>query len=59
MAKRTTKKDLRHAIFKFKNAIREELVNNYAKYGENPPNPELWKNIHNIWSQMNEYCKSI
>lgn len=59
MAKRTTKADLRHAISKFKDAIREELVNNYAKYGENPPNPELWKKMHNIWNQMNEYCKSI
>ena len=54
-----TKKELRKAIFVFKDAIREELVNNYAKYGENPPNPELWKKMHSIWNQMNEYCKTI
>ncbi len=54
-----TKKELRKAIFVFKDAIREVLVRNYTEHGENQPDPELWKKMHSIWNQMNEYCKTI
>ena len=54
-----TKKELRHAYFAAKDELRQIMLDEYARHGEQTQVPEMWTALHNLWEKMNDLCKKL
>ena len=57
--KKLTAKELRHEYFVAKDELREIMLEEYARHGEETPVPEMWKALHNLWDKMNKLCERL
>lgn len=54
-----TWKELRHEYFAAVHELRDIMLEEYKRHGEQTPVPEMWKALHNLWNKMNELCKKM
>jgi len=54
-----TKEEIRHEYFAAKGELRDIMLEEYNRHGEQTPVPEMWKALHNLWNKMNELCKKM
>lgn len=54
-----TKQQLRHEYFAAKDELREIMLEEYSRHGEETPVPEMCKALHNLWTKMNKLCEKL
>ena len=54
-----TKKELRHEYFAAKDELRQIMLDEYARHGEQIQVPEMWKALHSLWDRMNNLCAKL
>ena len=54
-----TKKDLRHEYFAAKDELRQIMLDEYGRHGEQTTVPELWNALHQLWDRMNKLCEKL
>ena len=54
-----TKKDLRHEYFAAKDELRQIMLDEYARHGEQTTVPEMWNALHQLWDRMNKFCEKL
>jgi len=54
-----TKKELRHEYFAAKDELRQIMLGEYARHGEQTQVPEMWKALYGLWDRMNKLCKKL
>lgn len=54
-----TKKELRREYFAAKDELRQIMLDEYGRHGEQTQVPEIWKALHDLWNRMNELCKKL
>lgn len=54
-----TKQELRHAYFAAKDELRQIMLDEYARHGEETRVPEMWDALHRLWENMNGFCKKL
>ena len=54
-----TKGELRQAYFAAKDELRQIMLDEYARHGEETQVPEMWDDLSRLWRNMNEFCKKL
>ena len=54
-----TKKELRHEYFAAKDELRQIMMDEYARHGEQTQVPEMWEALHSLWDRMNKLCEKL
>lgn len=54
-----TKKELRHEYFAAKDELRQIMIDEYARHGEQTQVPEMWKALQSLWGRMNKLCEKL
>ena len=54
-----TKQELRHAYFAAKDELRQIMLDEYIRHGEETRVPEMWTALSSLWGKMNDFCKKL
>ena len=54
-----TKKELRSEYFAAAHELRDAMLREYNRHGEQTQVPEFWKDLHNLWNKMNNLCAKL
>ena len=54
-----TKKELRSAYFAAANQLRDIMLDEYNRHGEETQVLEMWKDLHSLWRKMIEICERL
>ena len=56
---KATLKELRHKYFAAKDELRQIMLDEYERHGEQTQVPEMWDALHKLWENMNDFCKKL
>lgn len=51
--------ELRHEYFAAKDELRQIMLDEYARHGEQTQVPEMWDGLYGLWKKMNDFCKKL
>lgn len=54
-----TKKELRDEYFRVMLDLRQIMLDEYARHGEETTVPDMWQELHSLWHSMNEFSKKL
>ena len=54
-----TWKELRHEYFAATHELRDAMLAEYNRHGEQTQVPEFWNDLHNLWTKMNTLCEKL
>ena len=54
-----TWKELRHEYFAAVHELRDAMLKEYNRHGEQTQVPEFWNDLHNLWTKMNKLCEKL
>ena len=57
--RKMTWKELRHEYFAAAHELRDAMLREYNRHGEQTQVPEFWNELHNLWSSMNKLCEKL
>ena len=57
--RKMTWKELRHEYFAAKDELRDAMLLEYNRHGEQTQVPEFWNDLHNLWKRMNTLCEKL
>ena len=57
--RKMTWKDLRHEYFAATHELRDAMLREYNRHGEQTQVPEFWNDLHNLWTKMNKLCEKL
>lgn len=57
--RKMTWKELRHEYFAAASRLRDIMLEEYNRHGGKTLVPEMWKGLHDLWSDMNKLCEKL
>ena len=57
--RKMTWKELRHEYFAATHELRDAMLREYNRHGEQTQVPEFWNDLHNLWTKMNKLCEKL
>ena len=57
--RKMTWKELRHEYFAAKDELRDAMLLESNRHGEQTQVPEFWNDLHNLWTKMNKLCEKL
>lgn len=57
--RKMTWKELRHEYFAATHELRDAMLQEYNRHGEQTQVPEFWNDLHNLWTKMNKLCEKL
>ncbi len=57
--RKMTWKELRHEYFAAASRLHDIMLEEYNRHGEETQVPEMWNDLHNLWSDMNKLCAKL
>jgi hypothetical protein len=57
--RKMTWKELRHEFFSATHELRDAMLKEYNRNGEETKVPEFWQDLHNLWTKMNTLCEKL
>ena len=57
--RKMTWEELRHEYFVAKDELRDAMLREYDRHGEQTQDTELWQDLHNLWKKMNKLFEKL